>query len=519
MKRLSVRCRTRLGTVSLAVLTVAVSTVIGGCTTDDSEMEILDCQPGSGQPIWITEGDTTSIEITCQNPQQSLDGTAFSFPDLPAGASYDPITQRLSWTPDLDQAAVWNLNIVAESDGQTDFGTVMIGVADAFNHPDNIPVVDPSAYPLEYGIPVVFLSRVPTQSIDESITVVYGGREISARAKVRGASSTNYPKQSYLLKFGNGQLFYDIKRDFIGKRRVVLTSTFDDNAYFRQRLAYELWNAMEPSIPIQAYNVVVYIGGNYWGLYTITDHLSKHRINQIGLRGDANLYKAINHDANFRERDYNGQPKINLAQGYEKKEGVPQNFSDLEQLVAFTSGTDDITFRDQLTTQINIEDYSKWWTLVTFILATDSGGKNSYHYHDNSRWIVAPWDFNASFGQQWETTRLDVQYINDFGNANEIFRRMLHDPILGPALRDMLRQAITSGPFSVDALTTRIDTIVADIDASAHRDELAWGDSYKTYPRWAQRTDFTDYNGELNYVRTWIDARRQLILDRFAESP
>ena len=498
---------------------VAVSLLVGCGSDDEPIVASLDCQPGSSETTWATEGDSITVPISCLVDAELLAGDSFSFPDLPAGASYDSSTSTLNWTPGLDQAAVWNLEVVATSGDAEDHGTVVVGVADAFDDPSNVPVVDPLAYPSEFGLPVLFLQSPPTQSdADEPTTVIYGGRQIEATGQLRGASSLSYPKKSYLLKFEGNSQFYDIERKFVAKRRVVLTSTFDDNAYFRQRLTYELWNALEPTLPIQTYNAVVYLDGEYWGLYTVTDHLSKHWLEELGRDGEDNLYKAINHDANFRTTDANNDPKGSLGQGYEKKEGPDQAFTDIEELVAFASGSSDTDFRAQLGTHIDIADYSKWWALVTFTLATDSAGKNSYHHHQGEElWTVAPWDFNASFGQRWETTRLNADQLDDFGSRNEIFERMLADATLGPALRKVLRDAVSSGAFSTTSLDERLDAVIAEIDQGARRDQAKWGDEYIAHPRWAARTDFTDYDGELAYIREWLSTRRPLILERFAE--
>ena len=58
---------------------------------------------------------------------------------------------------------------------------------------------------------------------------------------MRGATSASYPKRSYTVKFTEGEL--GVKGWHGGKTRghLVLTTTFDDATYVRQKLVYDLW--------------------------------------------------------------------------------------------------------------------------------------------------------------------------------------------------------------------------------------------------------------------------------------
>ncbi len=490
---------------------VAIASCTLACSSpDEPEIEPINCLPGAAEATWLQEGDSVAIEVGCQG-EATRSGDELAMIGLPAGATFDTTESILRWTPGLDQAAVWNLEVEVIETGE--IGVVVVGVADAFDDPQNIPVLDPLAYPLEYGVPVLFLSVGPSQSeVDEPLTVTYNGRAIPARGEKRGASSLSYPKNSYLLKFENDDQFYDIDREFVAKRRVVLTSTFDDNAYLRQRLAFDLWNSLEPTMPIETYSVVVYIAGEYWGLYTLTDHPSKHWLEGLGLNPDANLYKAFNHDANFRSTDNGGDLKSKLSQGFEKKNGLPtDDFADLDNLVDFSITATDAEFGAGLGDRVVTSDYNKWWALVVFTLAGDSAGKNSYHYHDGGKWQVAPWDFNASFGQSWETSRTDVTAVDQYQARNELFRRSLEHATLGPTIRAELIDAMTTGPFSPEVLNARVDEIVGEIDASARRDWRKWSADYATHPRWSGRSDLNDYDGELTYLREWLTARHAAI--------
>lgn len=471
------------------------------------------CAPGPRGPFWLTEGETLSFDVFCATGLE-LEGSEFEVAFLPDGATYDAATATVSWTPALDQAAVYEVKVsVSRYDEAT---TIMIGVADDWSSPDNVPVVDPLAYPLEYGLPVFFVSPAPTDTDEyEPVTIVYRGHAYSAEAKKRGKSSLTYPKNSYTLQFSSGDLFSEptFAGGFTDKRKIVLTTPFDDNSYIRVRLAFDLWNRLEPGpLEVQSYSAVLFLDGEYHGLYTVTDHIDRYFAHAAGLMASGNIYKAINHDANFRTIGWDGAPKDTLHDGYEKKEGLPEEgqpgaFADLEELVDFVSGASDAGFDATVSTRIDVDNYVAWWLLVTFIRAEDSAGKNSYHYHDEtSLWYTVPWDFNASFGQNWYTLRLGANTVDTYVDRNHLFERLLAAPSYGDESRARYARELDVA-FDLDSILSLVDGYVEEIDASARRDEARWRAEYLGFDRWNDRGDFTTYEQEIEYVRNWISQR------------
>jgi len=475
------------------------------------------CRPTGGGPHWTTEGQPVAFDLACDTGLD-LGAGAFTIDPVPDGAAFDAEAGHLDWTPELDQAAVYRIRIEATELGEV--GEVVIGVADAWDTAGNVPVVDPTQYPLEYGLPVLFLSPPPdAEEPYVPVTVVYGGIEYSAEGKLRGASSLEYPKKSYILKF-DGARFDDPDQDggFLNKRRIVLTSTFDDNSYIRQWLAFELWSRLEPTIEVQAYNAVVYLDGAYFGLYTVTDHVDGELMRAAGLSEDGNLYKAINHDANFRLTNADGGDKGTLHDGYEKKEGDPlDDFSDLDQLVDFVATSNDGDFAAEIGERVELADYEKWLIAASYSRADDSAGKNSYHYHDATRaWRVAPWDFNASFGQDWTTRRSGATPVDFYEYANRLFERLLADPALGPAFRQRYRDAL-AGPLELSAVLATVDDFAAAIDFGARCDWARWEADYRAFARWSDRSDWTSYEEEVQYLRDWLTERDAALQAALAE--
>lgn len=506
-----------------------------GCSSDDimmmNEQDPL-CQPGAAGPdelfqdaYWLTEGESIEIVVACQLADApALTGDDFAFETLPAGATYDPATATLSWTPGLDQAAVHDLVLsvpgLADAldqdldDARDESSTIRIGVADRFDDPDNLPIADPYTYTHEYGVPVFHLLATPDDPDAYTPTrIIHQGRAYTAEAKQRGRTSLGYPKNSYTLKFPKNYLLSEPEHDFLEKQRVVLTQPFDDNSYLRTRLAFDAWNLLDPTVQVQSYSAVVYIEGQFMGVYTASDHIDSDLMAAHGLPEAGNLYKATNHDANFRLETLRGDPKTTPHQGYEKKSGLPEAgqpgaFDDLDQLVQFVATSSDGEFAADLARHIDIDDYMSWLVLVSFTSAGDSGGKNSYHYHHTGTlWKAIPWDFNGSFGQAWNTRRTSVESVDYFEWTNEIFTRMRADPAMAEILSRRFRSAL-DGPFAADAWNGRIDAYLDELpDPVIARDQARWGELMLTFDPWSDREDLTTPAEEIDYIRTWLTER------------
>ena len=469
------------------------------------------CRPTSCGPHWLVEGETLEVRVGCQT-EAWLDGSQVAFEELPAGAGYDPSGAILTWTPERDQAAVYE--VWGELTDSGERVLIRIGVADDFSDPANVPVVDRSSYSEEFGLPVLFIDATPPEEYAR-VTVTYRGHDYRPEAKLRGATSTRFPKNSYTLKFGDYELFQepDLAGGFVDRKKVTVTSTFDDNSYLRQRLGYDLWSRLDPEhILIRAYHAVVFLEGQYLGLYTLTDHVDRHLMAAHGLPDTGNLYKARDHYADFRV----DSP---VHRGLTKEEGEPEDdYSDLDELITFVDRSDDATFRTELEQRIDRHDYEDWLMFVWFTYAEDSAGKNAYHYHATpaSVWRYVPWDLNASLGQSWITTRVEPERDDTFAEANRLFERLLSDPELAGPWRARFRDVL-EGVFAEEAVLGLIDGYVAEISRGAERDWGKYAEQYRAFGLWSDRDDFTDFSQEVEYVRAWIRDRRWYLLELLAE--
>jgi spore coat protein CotH len=243
----------------------------------------------------------------------------------------------------------------------------------------------------------------------------------------------------------------------------------------------------------------------------------------FGYDQHGNLYKARTHNANFRVTADPGElspTKSSLHDGYTKEEG-DDSYADLDEMIDWVESSSDTDFAQQIDAVLTRYEYEDWWLWVTFIDATDSAGKNSYHYHDpllaGSRWHMVPWDLNASFGQDWDTRRIVAQANPPEGyyvEANGLFERLLKDPMLGAALRARYAQMLKQ-QYALDGIQKRLDQMAAEIELSALRDEVKWQPVFRDFKFWKYREDFTTWQQEVAYVRRWIADRHAFLSGQY----
>ncbi len=455
-----------------------------------------DCLPETGGPYWMEEGQTLAVKVTCASGRSD----AWDVTPLPSGATFDRVTGELRFSPRLDQAGVHHLSVRAASTGEV--AALVIGVADRFDDPANVPIVSPREYTHEMGLPVVHLTVPPDLGEEfRAATVVYRGHVHRAEAKVRGRSSLEYPKQHYTLKFAGKDRFHEPAVGIHGRRKMALTSTFDDNSLVRQRMAFELWNRASPgTVRIRTSSVVVYLNGRYHGVYTLGDHIDDDLLAGEGFAPTGPLFKAVGHDAKFAPGPFPHAAFEKRGRG---------GFGELEALAALVGGADDVTFRAQIGRRIHLEDVRAWFALATTIQAMDTLAKNAYYFRDGQtgRFRVVLWDFNHSFGQDWMTARepprLEPAYLATW---NHLFERLLADPVLGPETRAQAASLLRN-ELALPSVLALFDGLASEVAVSAPRDERRWRLQYLAFPRWSARGDFTDFTREITYTRRWIQDR------------
>ncbi len=459
----------------------------------------------------VTEGDTVSFTLDCAEG----DREDFILNITAPSASMVLEDWSVTWPTGLADGGRYDVpvSVAATAGGLLEVINVTFWVADALGAPGNEPVV-PEDYTEEWGIPVIHIEpEQPLGSEHVPARITFMGVGYDAELKIRGASSYYYPKNSYTLRFSNEDL--DASAVGLGnKDHLVLITTFDDNSYVRQKMVYDTWRELAAysdaeRLTPRTFFAVVYLDGHYHGLYTACDRIDDHFVKEMGLSEDGNLYKAVNHEANFYF-------KSNLHDGYEKKEGSPEDgqpgaYDDLDALVSFTGTATPQSFIEQAEDWLPLEEFMDWFLLVHHFSAGDSAGKNSYIYNDPEQWRFryAPWDFNHSLGQGWYTYRISADSDDDFQSANAIFNLIQSHPEADAALWDRYHDMLDDGPLELDVLLAKMDDYYALIQPSAERDWSVWGGEYSSY--WGT-SNTNDYLEEKAYLYQWVSDRQDAML-------
>ena len=488
----------------------------------------------------FVEGDIIAFQVRCRDGDRSA--VDLSVQGADPAAHFDARTGAFSWQTDGADAASVELLISASSPGSTalpETVRVSFHINDDATRADAVPP-DPATYPVELGLPVVhLLFDEELAPYDRPASFHILGQHLEGEAKIRGASSRAYPKNSYTLDFDGGDL--DVPAWGVERDHLVLTSTFDDNSYVRQKLSYDVWAALgaeadPPRLTPRTFFCVVYLNAEYHGLYVASDRVDEEFVEQMGRDGAGELFKSVSHAANWGDRDSDGVAKSDLAEGWEKKEGFGLAVADLDDddddddddggstdldaelgtirsltgRVAAAGPADWAAIADAA---LDRQAFMDWHLLVIAGFTEDTVGKNAYVHVDpeTGRATVMPWDFNASWGQSWRTYRRDPGQLRDHTGDNRIFWMHERDPASWAALRARYGALRQGGPLDPAWQRARLDAYYALIDRAAQKDWDRWEGEYRSFDRWKvkrdSKQDWTDFEGEKAYLYDWIDQR------------
>lgn len=258
------------------------------------------------------------------------------------------------------------------------------------------------------------IEMMETNPISVPVTISLNGKTIdNVDIRFKGGSSlsgswrTGTYKISLKLSIGDNKTSKDNSNNstLFGFKKLNLQSGYSDNSLMKDKMAYEILSNVGIPSPKSAFYQVYIDTGNgpeYFGLYTMVEDVADTMIKNQFNNASGNLYKADSMG------DIGSLKKgSQYKEGYEKENNKKDNdYSDLTQLYTTLNSnlrtTDPETWRAQLESIFNVDEFLTWLATNQLIKNWDTYGSmshNYYLYHDPETgtftWI--PWDYNLAF--------------------------------------------------------------------------------------------------------------------------
>lgn len=351
-------------------------------------------------------------------------------------------------------------------------------------------------------------------------------------AKYRGASSLKYDKKNFAIKLVD-QNDSKLNASLLGMRDDngwILDAMASDKARMRNRVAFDIWNAMnvkpyyydkEPNVRtgIDGRFVELYINNQYNGLYCLNEKLDRKQLKLKKMKDDVVrgvLYKGDNwYGTSFRDAPEGYTNQDTVYQGFEavypdvKDNGVTE-WGPLVEKEDFVLNTSNEEFVSEFSTQFDKPVFIDLLILITTIGAMDNHGKNMFFYiydtTDDKKMSFAPWDMDSSFGRSWDATK----FANAFDKVsfdNNLYKRLKN-------LDGSLLDSIANRYFELRKTVLSTDSLKARFD-DYFRYFAETGAGAREYLRWNGKNGIKlNFVKELKYLHEYLDYRME-ILDEY----
>ncbi|TNF23575.1 MAG: hypothetical protein EP329_27155 [Deltaproteobacteria bacterium] len=346
-------------------------------------------------------------------------------------------------------------------------------------------------------------------AIEIPVVVDYDGvRYADVEMELHGGFARTVAKKSYRIELeGEGLPFaFDGEADPEPQRHLVLQASWIDPTFLRNDLTFAAIRAVGGLAPRTGY-AEVYLNGAPHGLYLVIERIDRRYLDRHALDEDANLYKAVDHRANWLS-------KANPLAGYEHKVNEDNPTEDLGPFLGALTKTplDAEAFGEAVEPVLHLDDWTAYQVVHALALNQDAFTKNYYLYHDLTaapgapadRFRVISWDADATWGQNWDGAPIDVADwpghglgigVSAWHGKDGFSPRIL---AIASYRRRYLAFAVAAldGPLSAETLHARATRRAAQV-AEAAREDLA---------RWQPQRDF---DAELSRLHDAVTTRHE----------
>ncbi len=348
--------------------------------------------------------------------------------------------------------------------------------------------------------------------------------------KYRGASSLSKTKKSFALKFVD-EIGNKVDISLLGMRSDnswILDAMAIDVARMRNRVSMDLWNDFSSEPYIKSNNkdavngtngrfVEVYLNGEYWGIYCLTEKIDRKQLKLKKCDDDTQkgvLYKSISWTTMYSRNGsyYKYDNASTQWNGWEieypdKNDGEPTNWEPLASTIHWLSYAGMTTIADSLAFKIDVPVWQDYYLLMDFICAEDNICKNQRVYfqdasNDNCMIGIAPWDMDHSWGRDYkgditDKTNREFPLVTTYNRVCDILMNKYSN--IGKSFEERYAE-IRANHFSPDSLKERFNRYFALFRET--------GAGQREEERWSGTDGIAlDFESEQAYIEQWIDGR------------
>ena len=364
-------------------------------------------------------------------------------------------------------------------------------------------------------------------------TVTVYDAVVSRRGKSSSRFSAKHPYNFSLMKDGQkwDQSLLGLRND----SDWLLDSAYIDRSRMRNRVLMDIWHEIYRlpwdqtlSGATNGVYVELFVGTKYRGLYVLGEKQDRR---QLGLSKPGGKWNS----SFFRTNDKgsnNASPAGFVSLGkykpgrespdvwYNVKLRYPQgkdidhqaywsDFYDFTRLVV--KGTKE-EFAEKITQYADLDNLARYWLFANAADMTDNMRKNmSFVRLDDrdprfNRYILVPWDMDASLGRYYSSQRSKSQQAV----SNRLFDRLIEEnPHEFRQTLYTLWQALKKGPLSQEGIMGHFKHYY-DIfrESGADRREMSKFPTFKSYVA-AQYSYKLNFEAELEYISSFVEKRME----------
>ena len=247
-----------------------------------------------------------------------------------------------------------------------------------------------------------FLAAATEENYTECDVEIDGEVFSSVGLRAKGNNSlrlvNEYGLERYSLKiefdhFQDGNTYY-------GLDKLSLDSSYQDNSYMKNYLAYDMMDYMGVPSPLCSY-VWVTVNGEDWGLFLAVEEPEEAFARRNYGADHGKLYKPDYRSLEAENRDVALQYTTEDPADYDnifRNAKFESNAEDQARLIGalktLSEGTD-------LESAVNVDEVLRYFTVQVFVVNLDSylgrTGHNYFLYEEDGIISMLPWDYNLAF--------------------------------------------------------------------------------------------------------------------------